>query len=290
MQQGAADPAGHASPNAEQAEYWNASPAAESWASLQQDIDRQFAPLSAKVLEALAPMPGERILDVGCGSGDTSLAIARRVGASGAVTGLDISGTLLAVARRRAAEQGVAAEFIEADAQSYAFAGAAYDALFSRFGVMFFADPVAAFRNLRGALKPGGRLAFVCWRPAKENPMFSGPYKAAADLFTPPSEPVDPHAPGPFAFADDQRLRGILTEAGFGDVGIDPFDQKIGGNSPEEALNLALHVGPLARMLREQPHARQQAIERVRTLLAGLDGPDGVLYDSATWIVTARTA
>ncbi|MET0273706.1 MAG: methyltransferase domain-containing protein, partial [Phenylobacterium sp.] len=189
----------------------------------------------------------------------------------------------LEIARSRAT--GV--EFIEADAQTYPFADAALDAAFSRFGVMFFADPQAAFANIRGALKPGGRLAFVCWRPAAENPIMTLPFQAAADHLPPP-QPPEPGAPGPFAFADPQRVRSILTQAGFQDVEITPHEEKIGGGDLETALGLALQVGPLGSALREHPDKRDVVTAAVRAALAQHDGPDGVKLDSATWIVTAR--
>ncbi|MES2343479.1 MAG: methyltransferase domain-containing protein, partial [Pseudomonadota bacterium] len=179
----------------------------------------------------------------------------------------------------------------EADAQTAPFEVASFDAAFSRFGVMFFADPPAAFANIRRALKPGGRLAFVCWRPAGENPVMSLPMAAAmAHLPAPPVPPpaADPHAPGPFAFADPERVRGILAAAGFGDVEITPHDQKIGSGDLDQTLTVALKVGPLGAMLRENPGHRDAVIAAVREALAPHARPEGVRLDSATWIVTAR--
>lgn len=155
--------------NADQIAYWNAE-AGETWAALQEQIDAQLEPHGLRAMEALAPVAGERIVDVGCGSGQTSLALGQAVGRSGAVMGLDISRPLLDLARRRAAEFGAAnVSFAEADVQTYAFAPATFEAVFSRFGVMFFADPATAFANVRWTLKSGGRLAFVCWRTPAEN-------------------------------------------------------------------------------------------------------------------------
>ena len=207
--------------NADQIAYWNAD-AGETWAALQKQMDAQLEPHGLRAMEALAPAAGERIVDVGCGSGQTSLALGQAVGRSGAVMGLDISRPLLDLARRRAAESGAAnVSFGEADVQTYAFAPATFDAVFSRFGVMFFADPPAAFANIRRALKPGGRLAFVCWRTPAENIFMTLPYTAAAAQF-PPAPPPTPGAPGPFAFADPDRVRHILSSAGFRDIGAGP--------------------------------------------------------------------
>lgn len=276
-------------PNAAQRDYWSTSPGAEAWTSLHRDLDLQFVPLTAAALEVLAPGPGEKILDVGCGCGDTALRIAARVAPGGSVTGLDISAAMLAVARQRAAAQGVAGvDFVEADAQTHAFAEGAYDAVFSRFGVMFFADPVAAFANLCRALRAGGRLAFLCWRDPADNPFMTAPLEAALHLFPEPPPPADPLAPGPFAFADPARVEGILKDAGFAAIALAPLDLPAGGHPLDRALHLALSVGPLSRLLREQPDLREQAREAVRAALAAHDGPDGVRLRTATWLVSAR--
>ncbi len=272
-------------PNAAQADYWNAA-AGATWAELQAPLDRQLAPLGHSAMADLAPRAGERILDIGCGAGETSLELAAIVTPGGQVTGADISRTLLEVARRRAADlAGVS--FIEADAQTWPFEAGAFDAVFSRFGVMFFADPVAAFRNLLRALKPGGRLAFVCWRPPAENPIMALPMAVAAP-FLPPAAPPVPGAPGPFAFADAERVRDILTEAGFTDFKAAPHDEKVGSGDLDTVVALALKVGPLGGMLREAPDKRDTVIAAVREALAAHNGPDGVKLDSGTWIVTAR--
>ncbi len=270
--------------NAAQIEYWNAG-AGETWASLQDRLDTQLEPLGADAIRALAPRPGERILDVGCGAGQTSLALASAVGPAGAVTGVDISRPLLEVARRRAGADGPT--FVEADAQTYPFEAGAFDAVFSRFGVMFFADPTAAFVNLRRALKPGGRLAFICWRPPAENPFMTLPMAAVSDML-PPTPPTDPLAPGPFAFADPARVRDILSTAGFETIETRRHDLKIGSGDLDQTVAVALKIGPLGAMLREHSDKRDKVIETVREALRPHEGPAGVKLDSASWIVTAR--
>jgi SAM-dependent methyltransferase len=270
-------------PNAQQVAYWNEQ-AGPTWAAEQAALDRQLAPLGHRVMAELDLAAGERVLDVGCGAGETSLELA----AQGAeVLGVDISRPLLEVARRRAEGQG-RVRFLEADAQAHPFPPGTFDAVFSRFGVMFFADPAAAFANLRRALKPGGRLAFVCWRRPDENPFMTAPMAAALQHVAAPPPPPDPHAPGPFAFADPDRVRDILSAAGFTDIALTPHDEKIGRNDLDTALALSLKIGPLGAVLRENPDRRDAVVGAVRDLLAAHDGPDGVTLDSATWIVTAR--
>ena len=274
-------------PNAAQIAHWN-EVVSETWTAFQDKLDRQLAPLGRRALEALAPQRGETILDIGCGCGDTALDLARRVGPEGRVVGVDVSEPMLAVARQRADAAGLAAiAFQAADAQTHPFAQGAFDAAFSRFGVMFFADPTAAFANVRRSLKPSGRLAFVCWRAFEENLWMKAPLDAALHLFD-PLPPADPLAPGPFALADPQRIRAILTGAGFAAVTVTPHDQPIGGGTLDEAVRLSLKVGPLAALLREHPQHQDAAAEAVRRALAPYDGPDGVRLPSATWIVTAR--
>ena len=273
-------------PNAAQALYWN-DVAGRSWAEFQEGLDRQVAPLGRQAMAALAPAPGERIVDIGCGAGETSLELARAVGAGGAVIGVDLSEPLLAIARRRSA--GVAGlDFLQADAQTYSFEPGGFDAAFSRFGVMFFENPTAAFDNIRRALRPGGRLAFVCWRKPDENPIMRLPIEAAGPL-VPLQPPPEPGAPGPFAFADPDRVRGVLADAGFVAVEITPHDEKIGSGDLETALDLALSIGPLGAILRENPDLQEPVRPRVRAALAAHNGPAGPQLDAAVWIVTARS-
>jgi len=270
--------------NAAQIEYWNAG-AGDTWASLQDRLDTQLEPLGQEAMRALGPKAGERILDIGCGAGQTSLALASAVSPGGAVLGVDISRPLLDVARRRAGAGGPT--FLEADAQVHAFDPASFDAAFSRFGVMFFADPTAAFANIRAALKPGGRLTFVCWRRPDENPFMTLPMMASAALLPPPP-PADPLAPGPFAFADSTRVKKLLSDAGFGAIETTPHDRKIGSGDLEQSVSVALRIGPLGTMLRENPEQRDKVIDVVREALRPHQGADGVKLASATWIVTAR--
>jgi SAM-dependent methyltransferase len=269
--------------NTDQIEYWNGA-AGETWVAQQERLDRQLDPLGHAALSALGLRIGEHALDVGCGSGQTTLQLAKAVGPTGRVVGLDVSSPLLDAARRRNTDAQIS--FVRADAQTHAF-DQPFDAIYSRFGVMFFADPVAAFTNLRRALKPRGRVAFVCWQAEADNPMMTVPMAAAAKHLPPLPPPADPNAPGPFAFADRTRLARILEAAGFGAIGITPHDEPIGGNDRAATLDLALRIGPLGRLLREHPELRASVIDAVREAIEPFIVDGIARMPSATWIVTA---
>ena len=271
--------------NDAQIEFWN-SAGGETWAGFQAQLDRQIAPLGEAAIKALAPGTGEQVIDIGCGCGDTTLALAKHVGAAGSAVGVDISRPMLEVARRRAAER-LNIEFMEGDAQTAELGKARFDAAFSRFGVMFFSDPTAAFTNIRTSIKPSGRITFVCWRSMAENPWIGAPMMAARP-FLPTITPPEPNAPGPFAFADAVRVRSILKDAGFDAIEVAPFDTKIGSGDLDTTQTLALRLGPLGAALREHPDAAPGAIDAVRSALAAFDTSAGVMMPAAVWIVTAR--
>jgi SAM-dependent methyltransferase len=276
-----------ASANAAQIEYWNAT-AGETWVQFQEPLDRQIEPLGRAAMDVLAPREGEHIVDIGCGCGQSSLLLAARVAPKGSVLGIDISKPMLEVARQRPRPAPhLPVVFRQVDAQTGNLGLGLFDAAFSRFGVMFFADPVAAFANIRASLKPNGRLAFVCWRPVGENPWMHAPLQAALPLI-PPIAPPDPLAPGPFAFADASRVRSILAAAGFKSVGIEPFDTNIGGADLAQTLMLALRVGPLGAALREHPELATDVAGAVRDVLSKYLTPNGVMMPAAVWIVLAH--
>ncbi len=274
--------------NADQVAYWNAL-AGETWAALQGRVDRQIGPLGRLAMDALGVRPDERVIDVGCGCGGATLELAERVGSDGAVVGVDVSTPMLAIARRRAAAAGAAnVRFTAADAQTHAFAAGAADAVFSRFGVMFFADPAAAFANLRTALRPSGRLAFVCWRGLELNAFMTAPLAAAMPLLPELPPPPPPGGPGPFALADPDRLTDILLRAGFSGVSLRPHDEAIGGEDLDGAVDFALKLGPLGAILREKPQLAARVTDAVRRALLPYVRPgQGVFLPSASWIVTA---
>jgi len=270
--------------NQDQIDYWNG-PAGQRWAEAQESMDRNLAAINAALLPFANVRAGERVLDIGCGCGTTTFAFADAVGPNGMVTGLDISAPMLGVARARAASKS--AEFIEADASAHSFRPE-YDAVTSRFGVMFFADPGAAFANIRKSLKPGGRLAFVCWRAMPENVWAFAPFMAARDLL-PAQPPPDPNAPGPFAFADPVRLKSILEGAGFKNVKLEKLDTVMHmAATARDAAQFSLSIGPLSRAAAELDEAtRAKIVERVAAAMKKFETPAGVTPPAACWLVGA---
>ena len=279
-------------PNEEMIEYWNERPG-ERWVEASALLDDQLAPFGLAVMERVAPRAGERVLDVGCGCGQTTFQLAERVGATGAVVGLDISAPMLALARRRAEEAGTkGVRFIEGDAQVASFSER-FDLAFSRFGVMFFEDPAAAFTNLREALVPGGRLAFACWQPLARNPWMRLPLMAVASQIE-LSGPPAPDAPGPFSFGDAERVTGILTAAGFADVALEGVDLSLrvgGGGSLDDAVEFLLGLGPAGAALRDAgDDVKERVRGAVREAIRPFETDGGVVMDSAFWIATGRIA
>src|SRR5882672_4013246 len=197
--------------NRAQIDYWNHA-GASRWVAHQERLDRSFQPIDVAVQARAAAAPDEHVVDVGCGCGGSTLALAERVGPRGSVLGVDVSAPMLARARERAASLPWVG-FTEADATTHRFEPDA-DLLYSRFGVMFFDDPARAFANLRAALRNSGRMCFVCWRSPAENPWFTVPV-AAAERVLGPLPPLPPNAPSPFALADQERVHALLTSAGF---------------------------------------------------------------------------
>ena len=278
-------------PNAEQIKYWN-DISGPKWVALHGIVDRQIRPLGQAAMDAAGISAGDRVLDIGCGCGATTADIARRVGAHGAAVGVDVSAVMLEQARTVARDAGLTqARFEHADAQTLGFAAGSFTVLFSRFGVMFFSDPAAAFANLCQALQPGGRLGFVCWQAITDNPWMLVPLSAAAQHITLPPPPP-PGAPSPFAFADADRVRQILTQAGFVDVSIAPHQEELtigAGTDLDETVNFLLEMGPTGSALRQaQPDARPAVAGAVRDALRPYATADGVRMNSAAWIVTAR--
>ena len=277
--------------NAQQIADWNG-PMGRQWATLQSDLDKVVAPFGAAAVRAAVAQAGERVIDIGCGCGDTSMELARAVGTQGTVLGVDVSHPMLEVARGRAQREGHGhLGFLEADASRVELP-AGQDLLYSRFGVMFFEQPDAAFVQLHKALRPGGRLAFVCWRAPRDNPWAMAPLMAAREAMGATPAPTDPNAPGPFAFADGQRVRAILAGAGFSDIGLARFDAPIAlGASPQAAAERSVSFGPAARFVKEagSEHLKtiQDAIESSLAALAAADG--SVSLPGSTWVVTASS-
>lgn len=280
-----------AGPNAEQIRYWNEQ-GGPRWVANADRIDAHIGPLGRLALERAGIAPGQRVLDVGCGCGQTSLELAGRVGPTGRVTGIDLSAEMLAVAARRAREAGLAnLRFEVADAQTEALAAGGFDRVFSRFGVMFFADPEAAFASLRRSLADGGCLAFVCWQELRRNAWMLGPLLAASKHVALPPPPA-PGEPGPFSLGDPQRLRGVLEAAGFARVELEGVETSLrigGAGGVEEAAEFLLEVGPTARVLEgASPSVREAVAGAVREVVAAHATAEGVRMDCAVWIALAR--
>ena len=283
-------PAGH-DRNADQIAYWNG-PGGQRWTDRQQSQDIMLAPVSDILIERAKAEGGERIVDVGCGCGATSFALAQRVGPAGHVLGIDISAPMLAQARK-VQPAGLPVDFVLADATVYPFEPASFDLLFSRFGVMFFADPALSFANMRRAMRPSGRVAFACWREPRENPWMMTPLQAVYQ-HVPKMPPVGPEDPGPFAFASEARVRRILSEAGFSGIEMEPqglmLDIAI-GRGLEAAVESALEIGPASRALEGQPpDMRAAAKNSIREALAPLAKGQAVPLPGSIWIVTASAS
>jgi SAM-dependent methyltransferase len=278
--------------NAEQARYWN-EVAGPRWVRFQERLDRELAQLGRLAMERAGLAAGEAVLDVGCGCGGTALELGERVGPGGRVLGVDLSAPMLARARARASAASAAnVAFLQGDAQTARFEAGAHDLVFSRFGVMFFGEPAAAFANLRRALRPGGRVSFVCWQRLPDNPWMLVPLGALArHLPLPPPPP--PGAPGPFAFADAERVRGILAAAGFADVACDDVREplSLGGGDLDDAVEFALELGPTSAALREAgagPELRAQVAASIREALAPHAVAGRLSLPSAAWRFEAR--
>jgi|SRR5450631_1016788 SAM-dependent methyltransferase len=275
--------------NSEQIAEWNGA-LGQRWAAMQSEIDGIVVPFGNAALDAAAPQPGERVIDIGCGCGDTSIEIARIVGETGTVLGIDVSQPMLEVARARGAlARCTHLAFRDGDA-SEAGLPPNTDLLFSRFGVMFFSQPAPAFIHLRKALRAGGRCVFVCWRTPRDNAWAMTPLSAARKAMGITPAPADPHAPGPFAFADEERLCAILSGAGFNDIDVQRFDAPVFlGATPRSAAEGALRIGPVSRLVREVGVEHLPAIlEAVERTLAPLGTPDGRVHlNGSTWIVSA---
>jgi SAM-dependent methyltransferase len=275
--------------NTAQIEFWNG-PTGQRWTRLATQIEDNLRPFADALLRSLGPKPGERIVDVGCGAGDTTLSLAERVQGHGFVLGVDISRPMLQRATARAANTPeYPVRFVEADAAGHAFERGAFDALFSRFGVMFFADSARAFANLRRALRRGGRVSFACWRAIPENPWVTVPLAAIAKVVVPPPAPP-PGAPGPFSFGDPERVRGILAEAGFTEIELAPHDGALTlGTGLDDAVEFVLSAGPASRLLEgasESDRARARSVVGEALAPHARGGP--VALTGAIWLVRAK--
>jgi ubiquinone/menaquinone biosynthesis C-methylase UbiE len=274
--------------NADEIAYWNG-PGGQRWLNRQASQDALLAPIGEILLERAAPRAGQFVLDIGCGCGATTFALARRVAPGGHVLAIDVSALMLGRARQLA-PIGLPIEFALADATVYPFESERADLLCSRFGVMFFADPVRSLGNVRRGLRSGAHLAFTCWRQPRENPWLLMPLQEAY-RHVPRLPEVGPEDPGPFSFAEERRIRDVLERAGFSAIRVEPVDLLLdlaNGGGLEAAVDTAVGMGPASRALDGQPPALRAAAEAsIRAALARHLVADSVPVASALWVVTA---
>jgi ubiquinone/menaquinone biosynthesis C-methylase UbiE len=272
--------------NAQQIAHWNGC-AGRGWVEAQESLDRMFEPFADLLVDAVAARGAQRVLDIGCGTGGTTLAVARLLADRGTAVGVDISEPMIALARARAERESAPARFICADAQTHAFEPASFDMIVSRFGTMFFDDSVRAFANLRRAAASGARLETIAWRSPAENGFMTAAERAAAPLF--PDMPARrPDEPGQFAFADRERVYAILEKSGWSDIEIRPLDIECTLPLPELMTYLS-KLGPVGRMVQPLDEAtRTRVIEAVRAAFDPYVHGSEVRYGAACWAVAAR--
>jgi len=274
--------------NADEIAFWNG-PGGQRWLNRQQALDGLLAPIAEVLFDRAAARVGEIVLDIGCGCGATSIALARRVAPGGHVLGIDVSSPMLERARQLA-PKGLPVDFALADATVYPFEPGRADLLCSRFGVMFFADPVQSFANMRCGLRGGARLAFACWRELRENLWLLLPLQEAY-RHVPRLPEVGPEDPGPFSFSAGRRVCGILERAGFRAIELEPIILSLdpsNGRGLDAAVDAALSIGPASRALDGQPAERRAAAaESIRAALSQWQVGDTVPLPGALWIVTA---
>ncbi|MBM13049.1 MAG: SAM-dependent methyltransferase [Halieaceae bacterium] len=280
--------------NADQIAFWNGDMGV-NWVEYDALIEAMLSPVGDRVLDTLSLSAGTRALDVGCGCGHSTLSLASLIGPGGDVTGIDVSAPMLALAEQLAAQEtGVRASvtFLESDAQTHSFDPESVDVIFSRFGVMFFEDPVAAFRNIGSALTTNGQLAFCCWQPRAVNPFMTLPAIAALELLPAPPE-TPPRAPGPFAFEEALYIDSILTAADFSYISVTPISHPLifgSGLSVEEIVERLVNIGPIAQMVREAPEDFQQPVRDkvIEAVSPHYEQSTGMTLDGHFWQVTAR--
>jgi len=270
----------------EQAARWNG-PVGRAWVDAQALLDQLFKPFEHLLVDAVVARRRDGVLDVGCGTGSTTLAVAQRLGEKGRCVGIDISEPMLDAARARAEREGIPARFIRADAQTHAFEPASVDMIVSRFGVMFFDDSVRAFANLRRAARDTAELRFVAWRSGLENPFMTTAERAAAPLL--PAIPVRrPDGPGQFAFGDRRRVSHILEESGWAEIDVRPVDVLC--IFPEkELIGYLTRLGPVGQILQQTDEpTRTRVIETVRAAFEPYVHGSEVRFNAACWMVGAR--
>jgi len=277
--------------NAGQIAYWN-DEAGARWAALQERTDAAFAVITETALDYASPAADEAVLDVGCGCGATVLELARRVGPNGNVLGIDVSEAMLNLAAERARRRHLMnVNLVLADASTHRFSEGAFDLAFSRFGVMFFDNPVKAFANIKRSLRDSGWLTFICWRDLSENPWFFVPLAAAKPYLAPQAQ-ADPESPGPLSFADPDRVWRILQQAGFTTIELNRHDTMMrlsGPNELESAADFATQIGPVSRALAGVDESLRTTVKAaILEVLREYEDAEGVFLPASVWIVSGR--
>ena len=274
--------------NLDQQKFWN-EVKGEFWVNLKERIDSLLFPFGEAALEELAVKPGERVLEIGCGTGASSMRLSNLVGRGGEVLAVDLSKPMLEKAKNTGKSLGINnVSFLEVDAEVFSLPQSQYDAVFSRFGVMFFEDPIKAFRNFNVALKPGGRLSYVCWAAREDNPWIRVPTAAAREfLDIPPAPPQD--SPGQFAMEREERIKQVLDESGWLNMHVKKFElEHLMGTNAHDAATFICQMGPMSEPFSlASSRIREDCIAAVEGALESFEVEDGVRMKFSTWLVTA---
>ena len=260
----------------------------QKWVELIDTTERYLDVFNETLFKRSSIATGESVLDIGCGGGLTSIVLANRVGKTGRVVGVDISPDILAVAGKRGRAVNNL-KFVEGDAATMQLEPGGFTLIYSRFGVMFFSEPIKAFSNLRNALKPSGRMVFLCWRTFDENPWMKEPAQAVFEIIPPPGPPPQPEAPGPFSLGKKERIEYLLNRSGFKSIAIEALDARLSMGNLSEVVNYFMRMGPAAAVIADASDAQKAAARTViREVLQRYETDQGVMSNAAAWIVTAQ--
>ena len=274
--------------NQEQKEFWNEKKG-EIWVSLESKIDKMLGPLGDQAIKILKPKVGEKILDIGCGTGSTSQTLSKLVGESGIITGIDISKPILNFAQKQKENKKIKnINFIQADAQNHQFSDLNFDAVFSRFGIMFFEDPISAFKNIKKSLSCNGRLTFVCWSKREDNDWINLSSNVASQFLELPPK-ANPKEPGPFAFEDYFYIEEILTKSGWKNIKIKAYKQNIViGKTLDYAADFLSRMGPMSVPFENaNEQTKEKVISALKECYSQYFTAKGVEFHFSSWIVSA---